>query len=121
MFLLIVAESEDLMMLKSRLTAKYLLFEHGPEISPQEVKFTEEVSLIRQGGIKITQEVNMGLSMNVNMLASKEQLAKDFMQAEQLGTEVPRRCKNCKGCQTCGYPGWQMTDQESEEFNAGER
>ena len=42
--------------------------------------------------------------------------SKDFMEAEGLGVEPPRRCEDCRGCQKCSFRGQQHTEKEALEY-----
>jgi hypothetical protein len=41
---------------------------------------------------------------------------KDFLTAEGLGVEAPRRCKKCSGCAECSFRGRQMSQKEAAEY-----
>ncbi len=47
---------------------------------------------------------------------SREAVPPDFVTAEALGTDAPRRCVNCLGCRQCRYRNTQMSWQEAEEL-----
>ena len=61
--------------------------------------------MIRQSGIKVSADVN---KMEISKL--------DFLEAEELGVEPPRRCKKCRGCTLCSFRGFKHTEKESLEY-----
>ena len=39
-----------------------------------------------------------------------------FLEAEELGTIVPRRCERCVGCQKCAFQTQELNRREQEEL-----
>ena len=83
----IMEKHEDLIMYKSVISEKLILFETSLEVEIPPVDLSDEVAMMRQGHVTITQ--------NVAAIPFIEN--KGFMAAEQLGTDIPRRCALCKG------------------------
>ena len=118
---------EDLLVLKSKLSGKLMLFGTSSDIDVKPIHFTEDVSAMRQGIITVEQSVAAIMFTDEDLTKKQACMAeahlmsaKDFMEAEQLGTEPPKRCTSCRGCQTCTYPGWQMSEKETMEFTKAE-
>jgi hypothetical protein len=40
----------------------------------------------------------------------------DFLSAEALGTDMPRRCKNCLKCKECQFRADSLTFKENQEY-----
>ena len=40
----------------------------------------------------------------------------EFLAAEELGCEAPRRCPRCKGCQDCSFRGQRVSEREEAEL-----
>ena len=40
----------------------------------------------------------------------------DFLEAEEMGTVVPKRCLRCSGCKDCSVRSQIMTKKEQEEL-----
>ena len=40
----------------------------------------------------------------------------EFLEAEELTTETPRRCKRCIGCKRCSYQSQELSHKEQEEY-----
>ena len=94
-------------------------------IKSQKLEFDSTVAAIRQGKfvkvnrvtVKYSQERDftpveyMEGSASCGMMKEK-----DFLQAESLGVEAPRRCKKCSGCSECSFRGRQMSQKEAAEY-----
>ena len=46
---------------------------------------------------------------------------KDFLAAEGMGVEAPKRCKRCTGCAECSFRGRQMSQKEAAEYKLIEK
>ena len=129
---------EHLVILKSLFGTGYVVFGTHESIKSEEVVFTEEVQLIRQLGLKVSSQVINGMSL-INMAAFKkvervealdvehhseainmtdynQAKGKNFMEAEALGVEAPRRCDKCRGCSLCSFRGHMHTEKETLEY-----
>ena len=45
----------------------------------------------------------------------------DFLSAEALGIDIPRRCNHCKNCKECNFKAHQITFKELMELNVIEK
>ena len=92
------------------------------DIRTEKLKFDSTVGAIRQGNfvkvnrvtVMYTQERDfkpMEYSWGCAMLQEK-----DFLAAEGLGVEAPRRCRSCTGCKECSFRGRQMSQREAAEY-----
>ena len=83
------------------------------EIETEKVVLSETAAAIRLGNFEfgINHMAIQGKEMYFEPTDQKVNLMKekDFWEAEQLGCEAPRRCKNCRGCQDCSFRGQQMS------------
>ena len=77
------------------------------------MEFSEEEQCIRKSGIIATakQYSNKIIVKKVYHMTSKE-----FMEAESLGVEPPRRCSEYRGCQKCSFRGQKHTERESPKY-----
>ena len=91
-------------------------------IRSEKVKFDSTIGAIRQGKfvkvnritVRYTQERDfrpMEFSQACGMMQEK-----DFLAAEGLGVEAPRRCRSCSGCKECSFRGRQMSQREASEY-----
>jgi hypothetical protein len=83
------------------------------------VEFDGNVQVIRSGfyrsnkiSITYTQEVNINTVEEYKFGMTE----KEFMRAESLGCEPPRRCQDCWGCKQCGFRGSHMSQREAVEL-----
>ena len=104
----------ELVVMKSAFGSGYAVFGSHPEIKAERVKFSEEVKMIRQKGVKVTTQYSNRVCVSYNF-------AERFMEAEGLGVEPPRRCGDCRGCQKCSFRGQQHTERETMEYKAIEQ
>ena len=92
------------------------------DIRTEKLKFDSTVGAIRQGNfvkvnrvtVMYTQDRDfkpMEYSWGCAMLQEK-----DFLAAEGLGVEAPRRCRSCTGCKECSFRGRQMSQREAAEY-----
>ena len=105
----------NLVVLESEFGSGYSIFGTDPDLEASGIALTEEVQLIRQlgqSGMKVTVQETSRISVN---------LVNDFMAAEELGVEAPRRCKRCAGCPVCSFSGQQHTEKEALEYQMIEK
>ena len=82
-------------------------------------EFDGSVQVIRSGfyrsnkiSVSYTQEVLYSSVEEYQYEVSE----KEFMRAESLGCEPPRRCAGCRGCEECGFRGSHMSHKEALEL-----
>ena len=102
----------ELVVMKSVFGSGYAVFGSHPEIKAERVKFSEEVKMIRQTGVRVTNQYANRVCVS---------FAEKFMEAEGLGVEPPRRCPDCRGCQKCSFRSQQHTERETMEYRAIEQ
>ena len=102
----------ELVIMKSAFGSGYAVFGSHPEIKAERVKFSEEVKMIRQTGVRVTNQYANRVCVS---------FAEKFMEAEGLGVEPPRRCPDCRGCPKCSFRSQQHTERETMEYKAIEQ
>ena len=113
-------ETAGKMVVKQSIFGTGLVLNGGHELLDcGSVEFERSVQIIRSGAFstnKITvsyrQEVSFGTVEEMQYM----QDGKDFMAAEALGCEPPRRCIRCKGCPDCTFRGAKMSAKEAVEL-----
>ena len=113
-------ETAGKMVVKQSIFGSGLVLNGGHEmLDCGAVEFERSVQIIRSGAYstnKITvsyrQEVSFGTVEEMQYI----QNGKDFMAAEALGCEPPRRCIRCKGCTDCTFRGAKMSAKEAVEL-----
>ena len=96
----------NLVVLKLEFGRRYAMVGSHPDIASDRVKFSEEVQSIRKSGIKVgMQYSNRRTVKEFSYISSK-----DFMEAEGMGVEPPRRCEDCRGCPKCSFRGQKHTE-----------
>ena len=83
------------------------------------VSFDKSVQIIRSGSyrsnrivVRYSQDVNFGSREEYDYTMTE----KEFMSAEALGCEPPRRCLRCRGCKDCQFRGAFMSAKEALEL-----
>ena len=83
------------------------------------VEFDGNVQVIRSGFFR-SNKITITYTQDVNINTVEEykfgMTEKEFMWAESLGCEAPRRCQDCRGCKECGFRGAHMSQQEAVEL-----
>ena len=62
--------------------------------------------------LKFAKKIIQGKS--INLIDTKKYPS--FLEAEELGTEVPRRCERCVGCSRCSNQSQELTRKEQDEL-----
>ena len=109
----------SLVVKKSKFGGGWLLNGGHDRIVCGPVEFSSSVQVIRCGfyrsnKISVTYTQNVNFNTAEEFLHSKED--KDFMWAEGLGCEPPKRCISCRGCTECGFRGSHMSQKEALEL-----
>ena len=137
---------DNLIMLETEFGTGLTAFGWDPEIKGGECTLSEEVRSIRRGGIqtapmnirrvdlrlrdpeeesltkiKESEKVNEIERKNNEKVGVRKTGLEEFMFAEDLGVEAPRRCTDCKGCTTCNFRGQRHSAQETLEYELIER
>ena len=113
----------DNLVIKSSIFGTGLVVNGGhPSINCKRMEFDSTVAAIRQGKFARVNRANMmytqirdftplDFSQKCGMLQEK-----DFLTAEGLGVEAPKRCRRCSGCADCSFRGRQMSQREAAEY-----
>ena len=116
-------ETVENLVIKTSIFGTGLVLNGGhPSIKTEKVKFDSTVGAIRQGNfvkvnkvtVKYTQDRDfkpMEYDQGCSVLHEK-----DFLAAEGLGVEAPKRCRSCIGCKECSFRGRQMSQREAAEY-----
>ena len=76
----------ELVVMKSAFGLGYAVFGSHPEIKAERVKFSEEVKMIRQTGVKVS-------TQHANQVSLSHNFAEKFMEAEGYGDGAPFQSK----------------------------
>ena len=91
-----------------RFGSGFLLGGSHRNILPAGVRYTEEAKKLCS--TRFTKKIIGGKTVNlVKSLPT-------FLEAEELGTVVPRRCERCVGCQRCAFQTQEVNRKEQEEL-----
>ena len=104
--------ADNLVVLKSEFGSGYALVGTHPNIVADKIVLTEEVQSIRQTGVKVSSQY----SNRIHLKEVSYFTNMDFMEAEGMGVEAPRRCKDCRGCTKCSFRGQRHTEKETLEY-----
>ena len=114
------------MVIKTSMFGTGLVLNGGhPSVHSKRMEFDSTVAAIRQGKFMKVNRVSVKYTQvrdftPMEYLSKKkycgEILEKDFLSAEGLGVEAPRRCRRCRGCGDCSFRGRQMSQKEAEEY-----
>ena len=117
------------LVIKSSIFGTGLVLNGGhPLIKSSKLKMDSTVAAIRQGkyvqvnriAVRYTQEREFTPTEDRHQVLLCQScgvlLEKDFLKAEGLGVEAPRRCKKCSGCNDCSFRGRQMSQKEAAEY-----
>ena len=131
---------DNLIISKSLFGTGWAIHGHHEDIKGEHVSFSEEVSEIRQNGLrvlkcgKIDYRVNLTYKQDwsVNLMEMEKHsdkefrqkpsedcnanLPKDFALIEDLGVEPPRRCEECRKCKECSWRSTMQSEKEAEEY-----
>ena len=76
----------------------------------------------RHGGVKMTDEAKrVCYAIKAKKFVSGKQMnlinrLPNFLEAEELATEIPRRCERCVGCKQCSFQTQEMNRKQQEEL-----
>ena len=94
--------------MNTRFGSGFVLGGSHRDIPQAGVRYTEEAK--RLCSARFTKKISGGKTCNlVKSLPT-------FLEAEELGTVVPRRCERCVGCQRCAFQTQEVNRKEQEEL-----
>ena len=98
----------NLRVMNTRFGSGFVLGGSHRDIPQAGVRYTEEAK--RLCSARFTKKISGGKTCNlVKSLPT-------FLEAEELGTVVPRRCERCVGCQRCAFQTQEVNRKEQEEL-----
>ena len=98
----------NLRVMNTRFGSGFVLGGSHKDIPQTGVRYTEEAKKLCSA--RFTKKIVGGKACNlVRSLPT-------FLEAEELGTIVPRRCERCVGCQKCAFQTQEMNRKEQEEL-----